>query len=107
MPSGGAHRKPTGNVWKHVQISVKPTLWDIMSKAYIVSGKKLSRFCIEIALGYEGIPPVCDIAKEEKPFSKSLCVTEEEWRKLTDKADRCMMSRSQFFVNSVIDCIKK
>lgn len=103
---GGNHRKPTGNVWKHTTMTLRPSQWNILKKKSFLEGKNTSRWAIELVKEYDGIPPVSTVGEGEKRVTFPLCFTEEELSLLKVRAEKAGMTKSQYFINALMDMIE-
>jgi len=106
-PRGGNHRAPTGNVWKHTTMTLKPTVWNEIKKASAIEIDNCSRWAIKKIKEYKGIPPVTKIGTEEKSIICPLCFTQDELDMLKVKAENAGMNKSQFFSNVMMDVIAR
>lgn len=102
---GGAHRKPTGNVWKHTTMTLKPSQWEAIQKASALCNKNLSRWAVEIVMNYEGVPPKTEVGADEKSQIYPLCFTEVELNAMKAKGEAVGMNRSKYFINVLMDYI--
>lgn len=104
---GGAHRKPSGNIWKHTTFRLKPSVWDRLKKSSAIEIDNCSRWAIKKISEYEGIPPATTVGENDKTILCPFCFTLDELLMLKQKADDAGMNKTKYFTNVMMDVIDR